>query len=96
MAMIQAYQGYFESDGRFVADSPSVKLPTMRRAVVNIFYNEPIESTTPLRQQRAARLRKVIQDAHAVENDGMTDADWDELTTIRDKTNAGMSRTVNL
>ena len=82
MKMIQAYQGYFESDGRFIADSPSVKLPTMRRAVVNIFFNEPIESAPALRQQKVARLRKVIQDARAVENDCLSDADWDELANI--------------
>jgi DNA-directed RNA polymerase beta subunit len=96
VSMIQTYQGYFRNDGYFVADSPSVKLPTMRRVIVNILDDEHVEPAKNTSQQRAARLHKVLQDALAIENDELTGDDWDELANIRVKTNAGMSRAVNL
>ena len=36
--MIHTYQGYFTEDSRFVPDGINVKLPTGRRAIVNIFF----------------------------------------------------------
>ena len=94
--MIQAYQGYFKDNGYFVADNPSVKLPTKRRVIVTILEDEYSSATEVNTILKAARLRRVLQEAHAVEDDVMTDVDWDDLTNARTKTNAGMSRAVIL
>ena len=40
--MVQSYKGYFVEDGRFVHDGVFVKLPTKRRAIVNVFDDEVI------------------------------------------------------
>jgi hypothetical protein len=54
--------------------------------------------TNPVRpdaEQRVARFRKTMQEAGAAEHN-LTDADWDELENIRERTNSGMSRSVDL
>jgi len=38
--MIQAYQGYFEEDGRFIANNTVVKIPVKRRVIINILDDE--------------------------------------------------------
>jgi len=34
--MIQAYQGHFKEDGRFIADNKIVKLPANKRVIINV------------------------------------------------------------
>jgi len=95
MEMLQAYQGHFQVDGRFIADNPSVKLPTKRKVIVTILEDEYITPDNSKHQHRVNRFRKIMQEASAAEGN-LTDADWDELENIRETTNAGMSRTVDL
>ena len=45
--MVQTYQGYFTEDGRFVHDGINIKLPTRRRAIVNVFLDETADGVTP-------------------------------------------------
>ena len=93
--MLQAYQGYIQVDGRFVADNPSVKLPTQRKVIITILEDEYARPANTDRQHKVSWFRKIMQEASAAENE-LTDADWDELENIRKDTNAGMSRTVDL
>ena len=95
MTTVQAYQGYFQADGRFIADIPTTKLPTMRRVIVNILEDEIVKPIEVARQQKAERLKKILDDALKVENN-LTDDEWGDLENIRGKTNSGMTRTVNL
>ena len=44
--MVQTYQGYFTEDGRFVHDGINIKLPTRRRAIVNVFLDETADDVT--------------------------------------------------
>jgi len=44
--MIQAYQGYFQEDGRFIADNLMVKIPINRRVIVNVLDDEAINTET--------------------------------------------------
>lgn len=43
--MIQAYQGHFQDDGRFIADNAAVKIPAYRRVIINIL-DEIIDAET--------------------------------------------------
>ena len=96
--MVQTYQGYFQEDGQFVSGNTLIKLPTLRRTIVNVLDEEPEveqEQKNEINQQRVMRILNIINQAREVEND-MTDENWDELANIRDTTNAGLSRTVEI
>lgn len=100
--MVQTYQGYFTEDGRFIPNGTPVKLPTRRRAIVNIL-DEDIEDMANAdasksdsdAQDRVERIEMIL--AAALEaKDELTDEDWDEMLNLRAKTNAGLSRTVEI
>ena len=96
--MVQTYQGYFQEDGQFISGNTLIKLPTLRRTIVNILDDEPVvdqDANNVIHQQRVDRILNIINQAREVESE-LTDDDWDELTNIRDLTNAGLSRTVEL
>ena len=97
--MIRTYQGYFREDGQFISGDTLVKLPTLRRAIINVLDDEP-EANSDLKrkshQQRTTRILNIITQAQAVEDESMSDEDWDELTNIRNVTNTGLSRVVEL
>jgi hypothetical protein len=97
--MMETYQGYFQEDGQFISGNTLVKLPKLRRTIVNVLddeYVSELEMEETSRKQRVARILSTIAQARAVENDGMNDEDWDELANIRNVTNAGLSRAVEL
>ena len=98
--MIQTYEGYFLEDGSFVPNGIRVKLPTRRRAIVNVFVEEvaddvDMQTTTSL-QDRIDRISLILKAASDTENDSMTDDDWDEMLNLRSQTNAGLTRSVEL
>ena len=98
--MVQTYQGYFTEDGRFVPDGVFVKLPTRRRAIVNVFVEETAdgiltEADREL-QDRIQKISLIIKAASDAENDTLSDDDWGEMLTLRSQTNAGLSRVVEL
>ncbi|MDR0999400.1 MAG: hypothetical protein LBL96_01120 [Clostridiales bacterium] len=103
MEMIQTYQGYFVEDGRFVPDNFLIKIPIKRRAIVNILEDE-VPDTNDVGvtqdkadiQQKAAAIKAILEDALKVENSVLSDADWDEMSSLRVQTNAGLSRAVEL
>jgi hypothetical protein len=103
MKMIQTYQGYFVEDGRFVPDGLPAKIPTKRRAIVNILDDEVSDANdmdvTQNRadvRQKAAKIKKILMDALASEDNGLTDAEWDETSNLRERTNVGLSRAVEI
>jgi len=96
--MVQTYQGYFQEDGQFISGNTLIKLPTLRRTIVNVLDEEPDveqEQKNEINQQRVMQILNIINQAREVENE-LTDEDWDELANIREHTNAGLSRTVEL
>ncbi|MCL2278342.1 MAG: hypothetical protein FWC20_02915 [Oscillospiraceae bacterium] len=97
--MIQTYQGYFVDDGQFIADGTSVRLPTGRRAIINILEEEIADSDVALvdsaREQRIEAIQEILAAAGAAE-DELTEEDWEEFKNLRTLTNAGLSRTLDL
>ena len=77
--MIQTYQGYFTEDGRFVHDGISIKLPTRRRAIVNVFLDETADDVTPqpdtalLKKERVAWLEEFWKLASEASDEEMPD-----------------------
>ena len=97
--MIQTYEGYFLEDGSFVPNGIRVKLPTRRRAIVNVFVEEVADDVNPQTdtetEDRVKRIESIL--AAAVDaKDDMTEDDWDEMLTLRSKSNAGLSRVVDI
>ena len=82
--MIQTYEGYFKEDGYFITHN-LVKIPSNRRAIVNILEDEIIDSQIAC-QQKVERLRKMFEEAGEAENE-LTDEEWEELENIRSQTN---------
>ena len=75
--MVQTYQGYFVEDGRFISDSALVKLPTRRRAIVNILEEEVVEVDAPSRsitsiQDKLERIRSILTTAKAEEDNTLS------------------------
>ena len=97
--MVQTYQGYFTEDGRFVPNGIQVKLPIRKRTIVNVFLNETADEVTPepdkALQAKIERIEQLLLAAADAEEE-MTKDDWDEMLTLRSKTNAGLSRDVNI
>ena len=92
--MMQTYQGHFLDDGRFFADGLFVKLPTKKRAIIK-FLDDDVAVVDADRQKKIVAFDTFINDAREAEGE-LTDADWDELINLRAKTNAGLSRKVEL
>ena len=98
--MVQTFQGYFKDDGRFIPDGVSVKVPTGRWAIVNVL-DEKVEDDTDVSkkerdiQDRVARIDLILAAALAAE-DEMTEEEWDEMQNLRARTNAGLSRAVEI
>jgi len=99
--VVQTYQGYFLEDGRFVPDGVCVKLPTKRRAIVNILEDEVVDDgdtsqSSESLEGRIDRIMVILDNAFAAESNALTDDEWEEMRNIRTQTNAGLSRLVEL
>ena len=75
--MIQAYQGYFGEDGRFVADNVSVKIPIKRRVIVNVLDDEVVETKSKAQLQNDAL--KMFSVAMKEITDEPLDEEFDEI-----------------
>jgi len=82
--MGQVFYGYFQTDGRFVADNTSVSIPVMRRVIVNILDDETVDTNATSRQ-RTESLLKLFEEAENAEND-LSDEEWEEFTNLRSQT----------
>jgi len=99
--MVQTYQGYFVEDGSFISDSTLIKLPTRRRAIVNILEEEVGEIDATSRsitsiQDKLERIRSILAAAKAEEDSTLSDDDWNEMLSLRSQSNAGLSRAVEV
>ena len=99
--MVHTYQGYFVEDGRFISDSALVKLPTRRRAIVNILEEEVVETDAHSRsttdpQDKLERIRCILAAAKTEEDKTLSNEDWDEMLSLRSQSNAGFSRAVEV
>ena len=98
MAMAEAYQGVLQADGRLMVNGSLVKSKAPRRVVFNFLDDTETADVAYAdtdRLNKLAVIRKAISSAAEAENE-LTDADWDELTNIRARTNAGLSRRVEI
>jgi len=96
--MMQAYQGYFLEDGHFMVDNMPIRLPIKRRIIINVLEDEMEDVVTNLgieRRKNIEAVMKAINNAAEAE-DELSEDDWNELTNIRAKTNAGMARQVDI
>ena len=85
MEMIQTYQGYFGEDGRFIQDGLLAKLPTGRRAIVNILDDE-VAAKPAINKEETLRL--LFAEAESAEGN-LTNEDWTEFENLRSQTNLG-------
>jgi hypothetical protein len=95
MAMAKAHQGLLLEDGRLMFNGSLVKSRAPRLIAFNFLDDNEVEDTKTHRQKQLAAIRKAISNAAEAEGE-LTDADWDELATIRLRTNAGLARKIEL
>ena len=98
--MIQTYQGQFLDDVSFFVEGKLVKLPTKKQIIINVLDDEApnqenVYNIKP-EHKRVTTIKKLLDEARKKENDTLTDDDWDEMANIRAKTNAGLSRGIEI
>jgi hypothetical protein len=98
--MAKTYQGYFLEDVHLMSDGLPVKLPVKRRVIVSIPDDDADISTalSSVQGRQSAAVKRFITALAELkdEDDIMAEEDWDELACLRDRTNAGFSRGVEL
>ena len=57
--MLQAYQGYFQEDVRFVTDNAIVKIPPNKRIIINIL--DEIADAETLHEEETAKRREMVK-----------------------------------
>ena len=57
--MLQAYQGYFQEDVRFIADNAIVKIPPNKRIIINIL--DEITDAEIVREEEIAKRREMVK-----------------------------------
>jgi hypothetical protein len=60
---METYEGYFQPDGRFIADNALAKIPSMRRAIVKIMDDDTMMSKA--KKQRIAFDRFIAECAES-------------------------------
>ena len=55
--MLQAYQGYFQEDVRFIADNVIVKIPPNKRIIINVLDEIVDMEAEPNEQEISERLK---------------------------------------
>ena len=95
--MVKTYKAYVSEDGHLTAYGATIKLPTACRITVDVPDDETAATQAHVdnRQKRLAAIREAINNAAAAENE-LTDAEWEELANIREQTNAGLARNIDL
>ena len=83
--MVQTYQGYFQEDGRFIPDGVMVKMPTRRRAIVNIFNEEEVSETADQRQVQRNAFEEFFAAMDALNKEGieMLEDEFDSILAER-------------
>jgi len=57
---MQAYQGYFQEDVRFITDDVVVKIPTHRRIIINVL-DESVDMETTTNEEEIAERLKMLE-----------------------------------
>jgi len=79
--MIQTYQGYFQTDGRFISDNLLVQIPAGRRTIVTVLEDETdemIENGTTDSQKQKEALNRLYSGLKAI-NDEPLDDEFDSF-----------------
>jgi hypothetical protein len=79
--MIRAYTGQIER-GRFIADSPSTKLPDMCRVIINILDDECVAPTRTNSRRQKEALGRLYSGLAAIDNEPL-DAEFDAAMNQR-------------
>ena len=58
--MLQAYQGYFQEDVKFVADNVILKIPPNKRIIINIL-DETVDMETEQNEQEIFERIKMLE-----------------------------------
>jgi len=58
--MIKTYEGYFQEDGQFVADSQIIQLPIRRKIIVNILEEDVIEEFNAKQKKQLTAIERLI------------------------------------
>ena len=61
--MAQTYQGYFQADGRFIADDTEVAIPTMRQMIISIIDDEATETKAQKQRKAFEEFVKIVSEA---------------------------------
>lgn len=59
--MIQAYQGHFKDDGRFIADNKIVKIPTNRRVIINVLDEIIDTEVTKSNEEEITKRQEMVK-----------------------------------
>ncbi len=80
MGAIRAYQGYFKDDGRFVPNDVLVKIPPLRRVIVNVL-EEQADDIEISKQNQSKAFDEFFETMESLNKRGIELLD-DEFDTI--------------
>ena len=93
--MTKTYKAYISEDGHLTTHDALLSLPTTSQIIINV--PDDVAETTAHNEtdskETLADFDQFISDALETD-DELTDAEWDELSGIRQRTNAGLSREI--
>ena len=75
--MVQAFQGYFQEDGRFIPDGMTVTVPKNTRAYVLVVPEEPVPEKT-LSQRQYEAFQELWAGMDAIDDEPF-DEEFDEI-----------------
>ena len=74
--MVQAYKGYFNENGQFIADSSLAKIPTNHQVII-VWDDKTIKIKTKPQQQKEA-LDKLLTTLNTINNEPI-DEEFDKI-----------------
>jgi len=80
--MEETYQGYFQHDGRFVADIPTVKMPAMRRVIVKVLADDYVTPAKTSSQKQKDALGRLYAGLAVIDNEPLDD-EFDAIMSQR-------------
>ena len=80
MDVIQAYQGYFREEVRFVADNSVVRIPAKKRVIVNVLDDEIVDDA---RAVDKAEIEKRLEMVKSITGIIPPDVDLDAMRAER-------------
>ena len=80
MDVIQAYQGYFREEVRFVADNSVVRIPAKKRVIVNVLDDEIVDDAKTVDK---AEIEKRLEMVKSITGIIPPDVDLDAMRAER-------------